>query len=392
MFGRRTILATLFLTVLGLAAPAGAQDAQRRRLNAEVFDTVTRTVERQYWDESRLGADWRARVRDLRPQALAASDETALYAVMDRLLVPFDDEHVNVQGPSVFEALARAQAPRFWAGFQTRQRGLRHEVLAVTPGGPAARAGFRPGQWLDRLDGAPFSIPAMLAAREGQALDFSLSRPDGSTFEAAVILAPPRPPAPPRVSRAVAEGVQVLEWDNFDEGVSAWIDAELAALPPGTGVVLDLRGNSGGSLHELRTILGCFVPPGTPLFVVVARGGVAETLTALSGCRPFEGPVVALIDRFSLSAAELLPASLAELGRAVVVGERSGGSVLLSRQADLPDGGRVSVSRADLRTVAGTRLEGVGAVPSVPAVTTFDDLAAGRDPALDAAVAVARGD
>jgi carboxyl-terminal processing protease len=101
---------------------------------------------------------------------------------------------------------------------------------------------------------------------------------------------------------------------------------------------------------------------------------------------------VVLVDGFSLSAAELLSASIAELGRGVVVGGKTGGSVLLSRQTALPDGGRVTVSRADLRTAAGTRLEGVGVTPSVEAVTTFDDLAAGIDPALDAAVASARRD
>lgn len=392
MFGRRLALATLFLTVLALAAPVGAQDAQRRRLNAEVFDTVTRTVERQFWDETRLDADWRGRVRDLRPRALAAADETALYDVMGRLLDPFQDEHMNVQGPSVFEALARAQAPRFWAGFQTRQRGLRHQVLAVTPGGPAAVAGMRPGQWLDTVDGAPFSIPAMLAAREGQTLTFGLGRPDGSSFEAQVTLAPPRAPAPSHRSWPAGDDVHVLAWENFDEGVAGWIDGELAALPPGTAVVLDVRGNSGGLMSELRAILGCFVPVETPLFSVVSRDGAPETLTARPGCRAFSGRVVVLTDHLSLSAAELLPASLAELGRGVVVGERTGGSVLLSRHTDLPDGGQLSVSRADLRTAGGKRLEGVGTTPSVPAVTTFDDLTAGQDPALDAAIAVAGGD
>lgn len=392
MLGRRAALATLLTFVFALAAPAEAQDAQRPRLNAQVFDTVTRTVERQYWNEGGLDAAWDARVRDLRPRAVAAPDETALYDVMTLLLDPFQDEHLNVQGPSVFEALALAQAPRFSAGFKVRQRGLRHQVTDVTPGGPAALAGIRPGQWLDRIDGAPFSIPAMLAAQEGQRLIFGLTAPDGTTRDAAVTLGPPRPPEPARRSQAAADGVHVLAWDDFDEGVATWVDAELAALAPGTAVVLDVRGNNGGSMNELRRIVGCFVRPETPLYVVVARDGAPQTLAALAGCRPFAGRVVVLVDGLSRSAAELLPTSIAELGRGVVVGQRTAGSVLLSRQTDLPDGGRLSVSRADLRTAAGTRLEGVGVTPTVEAMTTFDDLAAGRDPALDAAVAAARED
>ncbi|RZJ43285.1 MAG: peptidase S41, partial [Brevundimonas sp.] len=93
-----------------------------------------------------------------------------------------------------------------------------------------------------------------------------------------------------------------------------------------------------------------------------------------------------LVDGASRSAAELTPAALQEAGRAVVVGERTGGAVLIAQDTDLPDGGRLTLSRADFVTRGGVRLEKTGVTPDVVVTRTLDDRREGRDPMLDAAV------
>ena len=102
---------------------------------------------------------------------------------------------------------------------------------------------------------------------------------------------------------------------------------------------------------------------------------------------PVANRVAVLVDRASRSAAELTPAALQEAGRAIVIGEQTAGAVLISQESGLPDGGRLTLSRADFVTRCGVRLEKRGVTPDVSAVTSFADLRAGRDPALDAAVA-----
>jgi hypothetical protein len=78
MIGRRTVLAAVLTGLLALAAPASAQDVPRSVSNALIFDVVVDRVEQHYWNASGLGDEWQTRVRDLRPQAVAAPDETAL--------------------------------------------------------------------------------------------------------------------------------------------------------------------------------------------------------------------------------------------------------------------------------------------------------------------------
>jgi C-terminal processing protease CtpA/Prc len=65
--------------------------------------------------------------------------------------------------------------------------------------------------------------------------------------------------------------------------------------------------------------------------------------------------------------------------------------VLFARMRSLPDGGMLEWSEDDLRTMQGRRLEGNGVTPDVETPpATVDDLRAGRDPDLDAALRILR--
>src|SRR5690606_16332132 len=122
----------------------------------------------------------------------------------------------------------------------------------------------------------------------------------------------------------------------------------------GTDVVLDLRGNPGGRLLEADAVLSCFLPRDRVWATRTTRAGRAIPLRTAGGCGDLDAPaaneVAVLVDANSRSAAELTPAALQEAGRAVVVGELTAGSVLISQDSRLPDGGRLSLSRSDFVT------------------------------------------
>src|SRR5690606_20025065 len=139
--------------------------------------------------------------------------------------------------------------------------------------------------------------------------------------------------------------------DAFDPGLGDWMGEQLAALPPGTDVILDLRGNSGGRLLEADAVLSCFLPRDLPWATRTSRSGRAVVMRTAGGCGRLAAPagndVAVRVDADSRSAAELTPAALQEAGRAIVVGEPTAGAVLISQDTRLPDGGRLSLSRAD---------------------------------------------
>jgi carboxyl-terminal processing protease len=85
------------------------------------------------------------------------------------------------------------------------------------------------------------------------------------------------------------------------------------------GVVLDLRGNGGGLLSQATDITGLFIERGP----VVQAGSKSQGMKVLGDRDPkvyFDGEVVALVDRFSASASEILAGALQDYGRALVVG------------------------------------------------------------------------
>lgn len=91
-------------------------------------------------------------------------------------------------------------------------------------------------------------------------------------------------------------------------------------------LILDLRGNPGGSLQATVEILGLLVPPATDVVSVRSRDAEPETLTTAERQRRARRyPLAVLIDRHSASASELTAGALQDLKRATIVGETSYG-------------------------------------------------------------------
>jgi carboxyl-terminal processing protease len=88
------------------------------------------------------------------------------------------------------------------------------------------------------------------------------------------------------------------------------------------GIILDIRGNPGGSLEEAIRFTGLFIKQGP---VVLARNTDGQVqIDSTSEADPvYSGPLVVLINRFSASAAEIAAAALQDYGRAIVIGDVS---------------------------------------------------------------------
>ncbi len=91
--------------------------------------------------------------------------------------------------------------------------------------------------------------------------------------------------------------------------------------PPFAGIVLDLRGNGGGSIDGATSALGLFLP-GAPLFPLKHRDGAIETERAAEP--PVEdrwqGPIAAIVDGGTASAAEMIAGAIHAYRRGVVIG------------------------------------------------------------------------
>ncbi|MCP5536352.1 MAG: carboxy terminal-processing peptidase [Akkermansiaceae bacterium] len=88
------------------------------------------------------------------------------------------------------------------------------------------------------------------------------------------------------------------------------------------GIILDLRGNGGGSLEEVRRMTGFFTGRG-PVVQVKNHLGRIEVKDSSHRNPIYNGPIVVMIDKTSASASEILAGALQDYNRAVIVGDTS---------------------------------------------------------------------
>jgi carboxyl-terminal processing protease len=162
-------------------------------------------------------------------------------------------------------------------------------------------------------------------------------------------------------------------------------------------VVLDLRGNPGGLVRAEEKFVGGFFDHDVKLGDRKGRKELSPAIAKTRGGKAFGGQLIVLVDGKSASAAEIFARVVQIEKRGIVLGDRSGGRVMESRvfvHAVPLD--RVNVSQysvniavADLTMADGKSLERAGVIPDERILPTPADIAAGSDPVLARAAALA---
>ncbi len=118
-------------------------------------------------------------------------------------------------------------------------------------------------------------------------------------------------------------------------------------------LVVDLRGNGGGYLHQAVEMANFFLPKGS-LVVTTEGDGVTTQVLKCEYKGEFEkGRVVVMIDEASASASEIVAGAIQDWDRGVVVGQTSFGKGLVQRQFTLSDGSTVRLTIARYHTPSG---------------------------------------
>ncbi len=140
----------------------------------------------------------------------------------------------------------------------------------------------------------------------------------------------------------------------------------LAKQTPGvSALLLDLRGNGGGSLDAAVESLGLFLPD-AKLFPLVHRGVVTEVLEAPRPEHPYGGPVAVLVDGDTASAAEMLAGALQAYGRGTLIGARTFGKGCVQEYFDdVVDSGVLRMTTLQFVMPNGKPLQQIGLTPEL---------------------------
>jgi len=328
---------------------------------------------------------------------------TALaYAATRAMTAVLNDSHTGFITPDANrerQLRQRGQAGFSGIGVVLMPREGRFYVRDVIPGGPALAAGVRALDRIARIDKVSTTgmrvdeVAGLIRGPAGTAVSIVIERP--GTPNPVTITVTRRPIQVPSIFQAgvLDGGVGYLQLYQFVARTGRDARSALEGMRKNgmRVLVLDLRANNGGYLHELTLSLNAMLPRGRPIFQETSRGGQKRTVkTPGAPVLPANFPIVVLIDEASASAAELMAAALREQGRATLIGAKTSGAVEASVLFDLSDGSALSVTIQRLATGLGRRLEGVGIVPDIQMALSAADLDQGRDAQLGRALLVAR--
>jgi len=131
------------------------------------------------------------------------------------------------------------------------------------------------------------------------------------------------------------------------------------------GIVLDLRGNPGGSFDAAIKIVDLFLDGAIIASTKGRKNEDAVYYNAEAGDVSDGKPIVVLADGETASAAEIMAAALQEQGRAKFIGTRTFGKASVQQLLNLPSGAVLAVTKAFYYTPSGLLIEGRGVSPDI---------------------------
>ncbi len=140
------------------------------------------------------------------------------------------------------------------------------------------------------------------------------------------------------------------------------------------GLVIDLRGNGGGSLREANELTGLFIEYGPTVQIRGTGSRVWRDGKRRRGPY-YDGPVAIMIDRLSASASEIFAGALQDYGRAIVVGDRSFGKGTVQTLLDLPEG-QLTITESKFYRISGDSTQHRGVIPDItyPSLLQHDEI------------------
>lgn len=400
------------LAILCCLAPVAGWSQQYTKSDRELAESMLRDadadVQKHYYDSKFHGIDWRARVQEARKNIATARSLDDAVSEIAALLDSLHDSHTSLLLPP------RTHVHDY--GFQMEMIGDRCYVVRVRAGGDAEKKGLRQGDEIRAVNEYPVSrknfrrlVYIVNVLRPQPELRLTLTDAGGGQRQLEVMTRFQLSTVNRyflhqginvRV-RDADEERRILRARYFEKGhdllvvkipefafSALEVDTMVGKMRAHRGVVLDLRGNPGGSVDILDRLLGGLFQNDLKILDRVGRDATKSVSATGRHHDAFTGRFAVLIDSESSSASEVLARVVQLEKRGFIVGDRSSGSVMEARlyphevALDSQVSYAISVTDADLVMTDGKSLEHVGVEPDIVILPTSQDLANNRDPAL----------
>ena len=250
-------------------------------------------------------------------------------------------------------------------------------IYRVVPDSPAETAGMRTGMIITGVEDTAVTAETyqkaigLVAGEEGTAVALTVLDGD-KTQKIEVVRGKVE-------SRSVwysnlGNGIGLIEIDEFSSSnvVRQFKNALQSLKDDGCkGCVFDLRGNPGGDLNVITSVLDMLLPEG-PIVHITVNGETRRTISSTDEARKVQMPMAVLCNGNTASAAELFTADLRDYGLASIVGETTHGKGTVQSIFRNADGSAYKLTTSYYTPASGTGYDGTGIVPDFE-ITLSDD-------------------
>jgi len=325
------IILALFASIVGFKQ---AEDYFEISKNLDIFSAVYKEVNVSYVDQVKPG------------ELIKEAIDAMLYSL---------DPYTNFYSESQAEDY-RFQVTGSYGGIgaNVRTKDGRIVVDRTFQDFPAQKQGLRAGDYIITVDGKSVlnktskELTDLLKGTAGTEVVLKVERPGVGEVELNVERAQIKVKNVPYFGMIDAKtGYIKLTGFTPDAGKEVK-DATVHLLDKGaTQLILDLRGNGGGLLHEAVNIVNVFVDKGQE--IVQTKGKEMEnnrTYKTLNSPVDLDVPLAILVDGGSASASEIVSGALQDLDRGIVIGTRSFGKGLVQAQRALTYNTQMKITTA----------------------------------------------
>ena len=403
------VLATICLAGLLTSIHAGDDKFQRGRME-DILDVVAKDVQKNFYDPSLNGADWKTIVDRAHERIRRADHLGDMIAAISSVPYQLYDSHTYFIPPG------RSAIVDY--GFEAEPFANDILVYKLKKDGPAIKARLQLGDKIVAFGG--------FAAKRGNFFEmrryFEFLNPSNE-IQLQIIRGnePPQTIAIPAQVKQRGQGFLMdynamrRELDAQDpiythrnyEGGIGYIQLRTFMLPPSevsgmlnkvknsNAVIIDVRRNGGGAVETLTALAGCFTDQPYEMAKAIGREKT-DTIKVKPAHPKIDAPLFVLIDSGSASASEIFARDMQLRKRATVIGDASDGRVnearVLVEKVGAVEmvafGTAVAVSRIVMAD--GKELEKQGVTPDLFCVPSSEDLHTEKDPCLDRTLELAR--
>lgn len=343
-------------------------------------------IKRRYYDSTLNKQDWE-RWKDRYVNQIQTEEDA--YLAIDTMLASLDDPYSRFLGTEEYmEQNTNIDAQIVGIGVNITSLSGKIVVISAIEDTPAYSGGIKSGDIITKVDGVDVQgkdvseIARLIRGEEGTNVALVLLR-NGKKIEK--IITRQKINIKSVKTKLFPKNIGYIQITSF-LGMNVADDflEAVSSLKNSKGIIIDLRGNTGGLLPNAVSIADMFLN-NQNIVSIVDRNGIKKDIAAQPKDNPITKPVVILVDGATASASEILSGALKDYNKAILVGEKTYGKGMVQKIYPMPNQTGMNLTIAKYLTPNGYDLNKKGIEPDYRVQYTEKDYFSNNDPQLNEA-------